>query len=321
MTRQLLTFARKQVVAPRVLSPKETAEGVVPMLRRLIGEDISLRTAFALDSGNVRADPAQLEQVLVNLAINARDAMPQGGILTIETRNETLDRTYCATRLDATPGEYVAISVTDTGVGMSPEIQSKIFEPFFTTKPAGKGTGLGLATCHGIVKQCGGHIAVYSEPGHGTAMRVYLPRIKAEVTPRIDLTPKPAPGGNETILFAEDSALVRELLAEELRTAGYTVHTASSGPEALRLYASIEGKIDLLLTDVVMPEMSGVQLAAAIREKSPIPVIFMSGYTEETIEHHGVNPATMHFLAKPCTSDTLLRLIHQVLHVSPQRPA
>lgn len=318
LTRQLLTFARQQVVNPRILCPRDVAAGLTPMLHRLIGEDILLRTVLQEDTWNVRADPAQIEQILVNLAVNSRDAMPGGGTLTIETRNEVLDEAYCRTRLDANPGEHVVISVTDTGTGMSPDVQAHIFEPFFTTKPAGKGTGLGLATCHGIVKQSGGHIGVYSEEGRGTSVRVYLPRIRSDAAPRAD-TPKPpaAPGGTETILLAEDSDMVRELLAEELRNAGYVVLTAASGPEALRIAEGYHSPIHLLLTDVVMPEMSGVQLAERLTASRKIPVVYMSGYTEETISHHGVDPDLVPFIAKPCMADTLLQLIHRVLRAWP----
>jgi len=317
LTRQLLTFARKQVVAPRVLSPRGVAEELTPMLHRLIGEDIALRAVLAEDTGNVRADPAQLEQVLVNLVINARDAMPHGGTLTIESTNETLDEAYCRTRIDAVPGDYVVLSVTDTGTGMSPEVQARIFEPFFTTKPVGKGTGLGLATCHGIVKQSGGHIGVYSEQNRGTSVRVYLPRVRSDATPHVAaVVPKAAPRGSETILLAEDSALVREMLSDELRSAGYNVLPAASGPEALEVAAAHPGTIDLLLTDVVMPEMSGVQLAAKLTAERKLAVIYMSGYTEETIVHHGVDPDRMPFIAKPCMTDTLLHLIHRVLRAT-----
>ena len=319
LTRQLLTFARKQNFAPRVMAAHEVVVSLSPMLSRLIGEDVHLHTSLAQDTGNVRADPAQLEQVLANLAVNARDAMPNGGTLTIETRNEVLDDAYCRTHLDAVPGEHVVLSVSDTGVGMTPEVQARIFEPFFTTKPVGKGTGLGLATCHGIVKQCGGHIGVYSEVGRGTSVRVYLPRVHAGGTkkepPRA--APEPAPRGSETILLAEDSALVRELVAEELRASGYRVLAAASGPEALEIIRSNPGKIDLLLTDVVMPEMSGVQLAERVLSILDIPVIYMSGYTDETISHHGVDPAKVPFIAKPAMTDTLLRLVHRVLHAGP----
>jgi PAS domain S-box-containing protein len=314
LTRQLLTFARRQVIAQRILSPREVATGLTPMLRRLIGEDVSLKTVAREDTGNVRADPAQLEQVLVNLAVNARDAMPHGGTLTIETRNKVLDEACCRTRLDATPGEYVVMSVTDTGTGMTPEVQARLFEPFFTTKPTGKGTGLGLATCHGIVKQSGGHIGVYSELGRGTSVRVYLPRVLSDAPARPESpAPRAAPRGTETILLVEDSALVRELVAEGLADAGYTVLQAASGPDALKLLEEHAGTIDLMLTDVVMPGMSGVQLGEAVLKLRPMPIIYMSGYTEETIAHHAVNPEHVTFIAKPFMSDTLLHLVHRVL--------
>ncbi len=316
LTRQLLTFARRQMVHPRILSPREVVSDLTPMLHRLIGEDILLRTVFEEDTGNVRADPSQLEQVVVNLAVNARDAMPSGGTLTIETRNEILDAAYCRMRPDASPGEHVVISVTDTGTGMSAEVQSHLFEPFFTTKPVGKGTGLGLATCHGIAKQCGGHIGVYSELGRGTSVRVYLPRAHAKVTSLSEPPEQEAPPrGEETILLAEDSDIVREVIAEELRQAGYQVLAAASGPEALQRAQAHDGPIHLLLTDVVMPEMSGVELAEQLMAKGSIPVIYMSGYTEETIAHHGVDPEKTPFIAKPCMANTLLHLIHRVIHL------
>ncbi len=315
LTRRLLTFARKTVVQTRVISPGEIVTGLAPMLARLIGEDVKLRTVVTPDAGNVLADPAQLEQVLVNLTINARDAMPSGGTLTIEARNESLDAAYCRTRPEAVPGEYVVIAVTDTGTGMTAEVQARVFEPFFTTKPEGKGTGLGLAMCHGIAKQSGGHIGVYSELGKGTAVRVYLPRVYSEIKHRPPAaTGKPAPGGTETILLAEDNTAVRDLLAAELRTAGYTVLAAASGPEAIRLAASHQGDIHLLLTDVVMPDMTGVQLAEKLDAPRRMKLIYMSGYTEETIFHHGVDPSKVPFIAKPCLADTLLRLIDQQLH-------
>ncbi len=315
LTRQLLAFARKQVVAPKVLCPRDIATGLSSMLRRLIGEDVILRTAFDEDTGNVRVDAAQLEQVLVNLAVNARDAMPEGGVLTIETSNAVLDANHCQARIDAHPGEYVVISVGDTGTGMTPEVQARLFEPFFTTKVAGKGTGLGLATCHGIVRQCGGHMTVHSELGRGTIMRVFLPRVLLDVSTTQPVAPIAitSPAGTETVLLVEDSGLVRELIGEGLRTAGYTVIEAASGTDALRMIESTHEPIHLMLTDVVMPGMSGVQLAEVVLTKLPIPVIFMSGHTDEIIVQHGVDPERMTFIAKPFLTDTLHQLIHSVL--------
>ncbi|MEK6704037.1 MAG: ATP-binding protein [Planctomycetota bacterium] len=318
LTRQLLTFARKQTVAHRVVCPRDVAAGLLSMLRRLIGEGVTLRVALDESTGNVRADAAQLEQVLVNLTINARDAMPAGGTLTIETRNETLDESYCRNRLGAAPGEHVLIAVSDTGTGMTPEVLARIFEPFFTTKPVGKGTGLGLATCQGIVKQSGGHIDVRSEPERGTSIRVFLPRVRSEVSQSVDAsTTKAPPGGTETILLVEDSALVRELVSEELRDAGYAVLSAASGPEALRLM-EIDGRpIDLLLTDVVMPEMSGVRLAELVLATQSPAVLYMSGHAEESLSQYGLDPALVAFIAKPFAGDTLLHRIRALLRNAP----
>jgi PAS domain S-box-containing protein len=303
LTRQLLAFARKQETKQRALCPREVVVNMEPMLRRLLGEQVQLRTALAPETGTVKADGPQLEQVIMNLAVNARDAMPRGGTITIETANVTLDEAYCRTRGGATPGEHVVISVTDTGEGMSPEVLSHLFEPFFTTKPPGKGTGLGLATSHGIIRQASGHIAVYSELGRGTSARVYLPRLtEAEA------------GGKETVLVVEDSALVRDLTAESLRGAGYTVLSAASSAEAIRASNAHGGTIDLLVTDVVLPDMNGVQLAKELTKERPeMRVIYMSGYTEETVEEHGVEPSRMPFLAKPFTMDLLLRMVREVL--------
>jgi CheY-like chemotaxis protein len=287
------------------------------MLRRLIGEDVTLRTALAEDTWNVLADPSQLEQVVVNLAVNARDAMPRGGVLTIETSNIVLDEAYCHTRIGATVGPHVAIAVTDTGEGMTPEIMARLFEPFFTTKPQGKGTGLGLATCHGIVQQNGGHIAVYSEPGRGTSVKVFLPRIKdvAADAAAAAAAPEPPPrGGTETILLAEDSDIVRDLAEAALKGAGYTVLTAVDGRQAVEMAAGHADMIDLLVTDVVMPEMNGVEMAKVVTKARPgMPVIFMSGYTEETIAYHGVETDRHIFMAKPFMTDMLLRKVREVL--------
>ncbi len=315
LTRQLLAFARKQVVHQRVLCPRDVVVGLEPMLRRLLGEDVMLRAVLAPDTGNVRADGAQLEQVLMNLVVNSKDAMPRGGTLTIEAGNMVLDEAYCRTRVGTTPGEHVLISVTDTGVGMAPDVLARLFEPFFTTKPPGKGTGLGLATCHGIVKQSGGHIAVYSEPGRGTSMKVFLPRVLEEAAGSAPAGSEAEPvGGTETALLVEDSAMVRDLASAALRDAGYTVLSATGGSEALRAVAEHAGPIDLLVTDVVLPEMSGVKLAESLLRARPgMAVIYMSGYTDETIADHGVETARMAFLAKPFTMDTLLRKVREVL--------
>lgn len=314
LTRQLLAFARKQVVNLQVVRPKVVVEGIEPMLRRLIGDDVALRIAVKDDTGSVRADRGQLEQVIINLAVNARDAMPRGGTLTIETMNVDLDAVYCSARVGAEPGPHVTVAVTDTGVGMSPEVLSRLFEPFFTTKGPGKGTGLGLATCHGIVRQSGGHIAVYSEPGRGTSIKVFLPRVGDEGTRITVKTALPAIGGHETILLVEDNEMVRGFVTESLARVGYNIITAQNGPEALRSVGPAH-RIDLLITDVVMPEMSGVQLATKLQSERPgMPVLFMSGYTEDTIVHHGVETEGTSFIPKPFTLDALMRKVRSILH-------
>ncbi len=320
LTRQLLTFARKQPMNRRVLHPKDLLHTVTPMLKGLLGEDVSLRVVADPHTANVSVDQSQFEQVIVNLAINARDAMAGGGTLTLETRNVTLDETYCTPRGDVTPGHYVEFAVTDTGAGMSAEVQSRLFEPFFTTKAPGKGTGLGLATSHGIVKQNGGHIAVYSEPGRGTSVRVYFPRVQGESDQEAPSAQSgTAPGGTETILLVEDSSLVRDLVADELRRVGYTVVVAASGADALKLAQGLARPVDLLLTDVVLPGISGVELAETMSAKGEVPVIFMSGYTRETISQHGVDPGRRVFLAKPFMVDTLLHLLRKVLDTPRQQ--
>ncbi len=316
LTRQLLAFARKQTLGSRVVNPREIISNVEPILRRMIGEDLALRTVLAPDTGNVMADPSQLEQVLMNLAVNARDAMPKGGSLTIESANVMLDEAYCQPRIGATVGENVMIAVTDSGVGMSPEVLARLFEPFFTTKEPGKGTGLGLATCHGIISQHGGHIAVYSEPGRGTSFKIFLPRVAEKTASAV--TPKaadaPGPVGTETILLAEDSKMIADLATAALREAGYTVLQAANGARALEMARAHVGPIHLLVTDVVMPEMSGSDLAEAMATLRPkTKVIYMSGYTEETVERHGVPGDGAHFIAKPFMTSVLLRKVREVL--------
>jgi CheY-like chemotaxis protein len=322
LTRQLLAFARTQVVNPRVVSAREVARNIEPMLRRLIGEDVALRSVLSPDTGNVRADVSQLEQVIVNLAVNARDAMPSGGTLMLETGNVHLDEAYCRTRAGATPGPHVMVAVSDTGTGMTPEVMGRLFEPFFTTKPPGKGTGLGLATCHGIVRQSGGHIAVYSEPGHGTSVKVFLPRVLEQAAQGEAPPAQGAPrGGSETILLAEDSQTVRALAGDALSESGYSVLVAEDGEKALRLAHDHKGVIDLVVTDVVMPGLNGVQLVQQLLKTRPnLRAIYMSGYTEETVGHHGVEAEREAFLAKPFMTDLLLRKVRAVLDAGKAAP-
>ena len=314
LTKQLLTFARKQVAKPRIISLREVVAAVEPMLRRLVSDTVVLETRLSPDTGNIRADPTQLEQVIMNLAVNARDAMPSGGTLTIETENIELDEAYCAATVGASPGPFVAMTVADTGTGMSQEVLSRVFEPFFTTKEPGKGTGLGLATCYGIVTQSGGHITVRSSPGSGTRIRVLLPRVSGPAAKKTgDAQHPPTERGTETVLFAEDSTMVRDLIAGALRQAGYTVLAAADGPEALRLSHEHLGPIHLLLSDLYMPGMSGSDLAAGVsRARGPIPVLYISGSSEDTAASDGKRPPPARILAKPFTTDTLLRQLRSI---------
>ncbi|HYE92193.1 MAG TPA: PAS domain S-box protein [Terriglobales bacterium] len=314
LTRQLLAFSRKQILQPRILALDELVAGFTKLLTRLIGEDIELRVAPAAGTGRVRADPGQLEQVIVNLVVNARDAMPQGGTVTIETANVDLDDAYAARHVGVAAGRYVMLAVSDTGVGMSADVQARIFEPFFTTKPPGKGTGLGLATVYGIVRQTDGHVRVYSEPGLGTTFRVYLPRTEAIADPRAAAGAPPAARGTETVLLVEDEAGVRDLAREVLERSGYTVLEAPTPAEALALAERHAGVIDVLLTDVVMPGMSGRALADAITRARPrTTVVFMSGYTNDAILHHGVLEAGIHFVEKPFAPRELTAKIREAL--------
>ena len=316
LTRQLLAFSRKQVMRPKVLDLNRVLFDFEKMLRRLIGEDIELRTALDPLLGRVKADPGQIEQVIMNLAVNARDAMLQGGKLTIETRNVFLDESYAYQHgIELQPGSYVMLAVSDTGVGIEKEITAKIFEPFYTTKEKGKGTGLGLATVYGIVKQSGGYVWVYSEPGQGATFKIYLPRIEQDAEP---LQRKPAEektaSGSETILIVEDDDAVRKLTCTALKSYGYTVLDTRSGEEALVVGRRYSGVIDLLLTDVVMPQTSGRQLAELLTKERPqLKVLYMSGYTDNVIAHHGILDQGVNFMQKPFTPKSLALAVREVL--------
>ncbi|MCC6728131.1 MAG: PAS domain S-box protein [Chthonomonadales bacterium] len=315
LTRQLLAFARKQIVEARVLSLNDLVLGLEKMLRRLIGEDIEVINRLAPELWPVKVDPGQLEQVLVNLVVNARDAMPDGGTITIETANAIVEEGYARRHPEVSVGAYAMVVVSDTGHGMSREVREHIFEPFFTTKPHGKGTGLGLATCHGIVKQSGGHIWAYSEEGRGTTFKVYLPHAEgALAAAAAGGAQGPAPRGHETILLVEDEPLVRDLAVQALRKQGYTVLSARSGREVAGLALRHPAKIDLLVTDVVMPGLSGPQVAERFREVRPdVRVLYVSGYTEDSIVRHGVLEEGVHFLSKPFTPAALARKVREVL--------
>jgi two-component system, cell cycle sensor histidine kinase and response regulator CckA len=315
LTRQLLAFSRKQVLEPKVLDLNAVVVDTEKMLRRLIGEDIHLITAFGEGLGRVKADRSQLEQVIVNLAVNARDAMPKGGKLIIETADVELDEGYARGRPDARAGPHVMLAISDTGHGMSAETLSHLFEPFFTTKEQGKGTGLGLATVYGIVRQTGGHVMVYSELGQGTTFKVYLPRIEDAREPEAESVASEAtPSGTETILLVEDEASLRVLIREILESAEYDVLEGPTPEEALATAGGHPAPIHLVLTDVVLPRMSGRQMAEALRSSRPeARVLFMSGYTDDAISHHGILEPGVYFLQKPFTTDALLRKVREVL--------
>jgi two-component system cell cycle sensor histidine kinase/response regulator CckA len=315
LTRQLLIFSRKQVIEPRVLNLNTVILNIKKMLRRLIGEDIEFCTLLDPAAGHIKADPGQIEQVIMNLAVNARDAMPNGGKLTITTANTTQDKNHLKNFPDMGAGDYVMLAIADTGTGMSEEVKAHLFEPFFTTKPSGKGTGLGLATCFGIVKQNTGHINVHSELGSGTTFKIYFPQVQSAIEPlRVRNLPTEVAGGNETVLLVEDEPVVRELAVATLREKGYTVVEAVNGEEGLRLVQQHDGKIDLVLTDVVMPVMGGKEMADALRTSHPdTKVLFTSGYTEDALGHHGVLRPGIVFLQKPYMTATLARKVREVL--------
>jgi PAS domain S-box-containing protein len=317
LTQQLLAFSRKQILAPKVLNVHTVVADMEKILRRLIGEDIQLETNSEKDLGLVKADRSQIEQVILNLAVNARDAMPNGGRLTIETANVELDSSFTRAPQVLAPGKYVMLAVTDNGTGMDADTQAHIFEPFFTTKEKGKGTGLGLATVYGIVKQSGGYVWVYSEPGHGATFKVYLPRIEDEDSP---LVREPSEirslqrGSSEVVLLVEDEKGVRQLAREYLETSGYRVIEAEDGHTALELAAMHAGTIDVLLTDVVMPGIGGRELAERVVQIRPgIKILYMTGYTDRAIVHHGVLATDAVLLQKPFTLATLAAKLREIL--------
>jgi PAS domain S-box-containing protein len=315
LTKQLLAFSRKQILQPRVLNLNTVVLDMENMLQRLIGEHIDLEVALDSQLGYLQADPTQIEQVILNLAVNARDAMPRGGKLTIETANIDLDEVYAKQHLSVAPGSYILLAVSDTGHGMDGETLTHIFEPFYTSKEKGEGTGMGLATVYGIVKQSGGDIWVYSEVGKGATFKIYLPRVDA--LPEADerrVLPSKKLRGQETILVVEDEELVRTMIAEALRRYGYQVLEARKGAEALVLHQEHQHPIDLLMTDVVMPEMSGQSLAERLVQANPhLKVLFTSGYSDNAIVRHGILLEGLHFIQKPFTIVALLQKIREVL--------
>ncbi|MEP6689303.1 MAG: MHYT domain-containing protein, partial [Gemmatimonadales bacterium] len=315
LTRQLLAFSRKQVLRPTTLDLNAVLAQIMRMLTRLVGEHIAVTVQPARGLGAIRADVAQLEQVIVNLVVNARDAMPDGGRLTIETQNVTLGDDFASQHVGLVPGPYVLLAFSDTGIGMDPATQDRMFEPFFTTKALGKGTGLGLATVYGIVKQSGGSLTVYSEPNRGTTIKVYLPRVAAaEPAAEADAGKPGAAGGNETILLVEDEDAVRQLAVRVLRARGYQVLVAANAEEALAASDRHDGPIDLLLSDVVLPVTSGPKLAAALVAVRPgLRVLYMSGFTDNAIVQHGVLEAGTEFIQKPFTPSVLAGKVREVL--------
>ena len=322
LTRQLLAFSRRQVLEPQVMDLNAALADVQSMLTRLIGEDIKIVTSFDPALGRVFADPGQMEQVLVNLVVNARDAMPAGGTLVLETSNVDLDEAYARTHPGSTAGAHVRLAVSDTGHGMDAATISRVFEPFFTTKPRGKGTGLGLATVHGIVRQSGGHVDVYSEPGHGTTFKIYLPRVEAQEEKPADDAARVAPhGGSETIVLVEDEDGLRALIREVLEEAGYRVVEAPDPERGLAAVRAEPRGIDLLMTDVILPQMRGNELAERVRAISPRSrVLFMSGYTDEAIGQHAVLAPGSPFLQKPFSLAALLDKVRTVLEGPAEMP-
>ena len=315
LTRQLLAFRRRQMLEPRVVDVSSHISDMERILQRVIGEDVTLKMHLAPNLQAVKVDPSQLEQVVLNLVINARDAMPEGGTITVETANVTLDAEYVRVHGGgATPGDYVLVSVSDTGTGMPAHVKARAFEPFFTTKEPGRGTGLGLSTVLGIVQQSGGHVWLYTEEGHGTQVKVYLPITHEPISDGHHITVPMREAGDETVLLVEDEEAVRAFVRTTLRRQGYRVLEARNGGEALLVAEQHDGPIHLLITDVVMPRMNGKALAERLlRIRPELAVVYMSGYTENTVVHKGVVDAGTNFLAKPASPAALLTMVRKVL--------
>ena len=315
LVKQLLAFSRRQIMMPKTLNLNEVIHDVEKMLKRLIGEDIDLSVISEPDLGNVKVDPVQIEQIILNLAVNARDAMPDGGKLIIETANIKLDKAYCKLgKVSLQPGEYIMLAMSDTGIGMNEEVRSKVFEPFFTTKEKGQGTGLGLSTVYGIVKQSKGDILVYSEERKGTTFKVYLPRVNQDIDSSCKKDKrKKLPRGKETILLVEDEDEVRNLTARVLKKQGYNVIEAREGKSALNMAESYNGNIDLLVTDVIMPHMNGKALAEQLSQKrTDMKILYISGHIDSMISHHGIPNSGVQFLQKPYTVDILSHKVRNV---------
>jgi len=314
LTRHMLAFARKQPLQPRDTDLNALAEDSIGLLRPALGAEIEIETVLAPDAWHCLIDPSQLTSALLNLSINARDAMPRGGKITLETANAMLDEAYAKENSDVTPGPYVMIAVSDTGTGIPAEIRDRVFDPFFTTKEVGQGTGLGLSMVFGFIKQSGGHIKIYSEVGHGTTIKMYLPRAQQAEDAAQESAPSRPRGGSETILVVEDDALVRRNVVAQLTGLGYTTIEAADGVEALRVVET-NGAIDLLFTDVVMPGgINGRMLADEVTRKRPaIRVLFTSGYAQNAIVHHGRLEAGVHLLGKPYRTADLARMVRVAL--------
>ena len=323
VTRQLLAVSRKQIAAPRTLNLSEFLAETRTTLGRLIGEDVDLEVHLGADLWPVQIDPSQVDQVLMNLVVNARDAMPNGGKLTIETTNVRIEESYCRRHAGFREGDYVLLAVSDTGVGMDRETLAHVFEPFFTTKAVGKGTGLGLATVHGIVTQNGGVVSVHSEPGRGTTFRIYLPRMR-EPSAEAEATEEAAPGrtGGTVLLVEDDERRARDARRDAGRPRLRACSSRPGGSEALRLAGRADASIDVLLTDVVMPELSGKELSDRVRAIRPgLPVLYMSGYSADVIGHHGILDDGVHFIQKPFAMDDLARALRSARRVQAHRPA